>query len=221
MNLKNLKYLFFLLMAVVTLSSCSETSEDESASEYANWQSRNDEYFDKVLANAKTASGWTTFLTYSLDNQTGNKDANGNVYQPTYANNEYIAVEKLQNVMEADGVIPTRISPLFTDSVRVAYQGHLMPTTEHPDGYCFDGTFEESSYNKETSASTKFLTSGLVDGFSTALTHMQLGDHWIVYIPANLGYGSDTSKSAIPAYSMLRFELVLLGVKKGNTWIVK
>lgn len=217
MNLKNLKYLFFLLMTVCALSSCSETSDDESASEFANWQTRNDEYFDQILSQAKTTEGWESILTYSLDNQTGNTDANGNTYKPSYANNEYIAVEKLANVMDN----PTLVSPLYTDSVRVAYQGRLMPTTEHPSGKCFDGSFEGTSYDKATSGSVKFLTSGLIDGFTTALTHMQLGDHWIVYIPANLGYGSDTSKSSIPAYSMLRFELVLLGVKKDGTWVLK
>jgi len=42
------------------------------------------------------------------------------------------------------------------------------------------------------------------------LMRMHPGDHWMVYIPYQLGYGSSTSSSStIPAYSMLRFEIVL------------
>lgn len=39
---------------------------------------------------------------------------------------------------------------------------------------------------------------------------MHIGDHWLVYIPYQLAYGStQSSSSVIPAYSMLRFEIVL------------
>lgn len=54
MNFKNIKYLFFLLMTVFVLSSCSETNEDESKAEYANWQERNEEYFNKLFTAAQS-----------------------------------------------------------------------------------------------------------------------------------------------------------------------
>ncbi len=217
MDLKNLKYLLFLLVAVLALSSCSETSEDESASEYANWQARNDEYFSKLYASAQESD---RIISWSKQNQTGNTDANGATYTPTYSTTDYIVVERKANVMETATYAPTAVSPLYTDSVRVAYQGRLMPTTEHPDGVYFDGSFE-GTYDRATASTTKFLTSGLITGFTTALMQMSLGDHWIVYIPYGLGYGSSTSNSSIPAYSMLRFEIVLEGVKKGNVWVTK
>ena len=50
--------------------------------------------------------------------------------------------------------------------------------------------------------------SNVVDGFATALMHMHPGDHWMVYIPYQLGYGT-TGNGSIPAYSMLRFEIAL------------
>ena len=49
----------------------------------------------------------------------------------------------------------------------------------------------------------------LVDGFATALQHMRRGDHWMVYIPYQLGYGSQ-SQTGVPAYSTLIFDLRLV-----------
>jgi len=55
---------------------------------------------------------------------------------------------------------------------------------------------------------TKFAVSGVVKGFSTALMRMHRGDHWRIYIPYQLGYGSG-ARSVIPAYSTLIFDLRL------------
>uniref|UniRef100_UPI0040266FA4 FKBP-type peptidyl-prolyl cis-trans isomerase n=1 Tax=Segatella hominis TaxID=2518605 RepID=UPI0040266FA4 len=217
MNFKNIKYLFFLLMTDFVLSSCSETNEDESKAEYANWQERNEEYFNKLFTAAQSDC---KILSWSLQHQTGNSDGNGNVLTPTYKNKDYIVVEKLTNVYDELSGAPQQLtakdSVMYTDSVKVAYQGRLMPTTEHPQGLMFDGSFEGTSYNFTTALSSKFMAGGLVDGFTTALMSMRLGDHWYVYMPADLAYGSSTSKSGIPAYSSLRFEIVLLGVKTGK-----
>ena len=210
MNLKNLKYLFFLLMTVCALSSCSETSDDESALEYANWQARNDQAFADTLAKAKAQvtagnADWKVFCQWSLANQTSIVEGKT---PPTYSDDNYIAVNVKEN---GNG---TAVTPVYTDSVKVAYQGALM------NGTVFDGF--KGTYNSQTVEGTKFLVSGLIDGFTTALQNMKnIGDHWIVYIPYNLGYGSSTSNTSIPAYSMLRFEIVLKAVKKGDTWISK
>ena len=40
MNLKNLKYLFLLMMSALVLASCSETDENTD-SEYDDWQAKN------------------------------------------------------------------------------------------------------------------------------------------------------------------------------------
>jgi FKBP-type peptidyl-prolyl cis-trans isomerase FklB len=49
-----------------------------------------------------------------------------------------------------------------------------------------------------------------IDGFSTALQHMSVGDYWRVYIPWELGYGTSGSGSTIPGYSVLVFDLALI-----------
>jgi FKBP-type peptidyl-prolyl cis-trans isomerase len=50
-----------------------------------------------------------------------------------------------------------------------------------------------------------------VPGFTEALELMRPGDEWIVWIPPQLGYGSD-DKGPIPGNSVLRFRLALHGV---------
>ena len=75
------------MMAVFALSSCSE--DDNTVDEYANWQERNEKAFADTLAYARQqiANGsdeWKVILNWSLQNQTPNKDANGNTVSLTY-----------------------------------------------------------------------------------------------------------------------------------------
>lgn len=206
MNLKKMKYLFLLMMPVFMLTSCSE--DDNSYDEYANWQARNEQAFADTLAYAKQkgeANGWYVYRCWSLENQTPNKDVQGNTLTLTYKDVDNIVVHVLEKG-EGSGC------PMYTDSVKVSYRGRLLPTTDQDgrvnEGYVFDTTFD-GTYNKATAQLTKFAVGGLIDGFVTALLKMHIGDHWMVYIPHQLGYGSSSSNSSIPAYSMLRFEIVL------------
>lgn len=207
MNLKKLKYMFLLMMAVFTLASCSE--DDDSYDAYANWQQRNEQAFTDTLAYAKKmgeGNGWYVFRNWSLTNQTPNKDVNGVEASLTYNDYDHIIVHVLEKG-EGSGC------PMYTDSVKVSYRGSLLETTDKDGnvnaGYVFDKNFE-GTYNKSTAQLSSFAVSNLVDGFTTALLNMHIGDHWMVYIPYQLGYGStDYSSGNIPAYSMLRFEIVL------------
>ena len=105
-------------------------------------------------------------------------------------------------------------SPMFNDSVRISYEGRLMPTkqplngTKFEDGKVFDTTVY-GAYDARTNATVRFKVSGLVNGFATAMLHMHRGETWLVYIPYSLGYGSSVSNSLIPAYSTLIFKVTL------------
>ena len=205
MKLRISKYLFLLVMAVFALSSCSE--DDNTVDEYANWQERNEQAFADTLAYAKKmgeSQGWYVYRKWSLENQTPNKDVNGVDVPLSYKDCDHIIVHVLE---KGEGTT----SPLYTDSVKVSYRGRLIETTDKDGnvnaGYVFDKNFE-GTYNKKTALLTTYAVSNMVDGFATALMHMHPGDHWMVYIPYQLGYGT-TGNGSIPAYSMLRFELVL------------
>ena len=213
MILKNLKYLFLLLMSAFVLASCSETDE-EGDSEYADWQANNETAFAEVLAKAKQegeANNWYIYRKWSMDNQTANKDNNDNPITPTYKELEDNIV--VQVLGQGEG---SAVRPLYTDSVMVSYKGMLM------NDYVFDSTFT-GDYDVQKAQTANFLTSGLVDGFTTALMKMRhIGDHWMVTMPYTLGYGSQqSSDSNIPAYSMLKFEIVLKGCYKNGKWIKK
>ena len=205
MKLRISKYLFLLVMAVFALSSCSEN--DDSYDEYANWQERNEQAFADTLAYAKKmgeSQGWYVYRKWSLENQTPNKDVNGVEVPLSYKGCDHIIVHVLD---KGEGTT----SPLYTDSAKVSYRGSLLETIDKDGsvnaGYVFDKTFE-GTYNKKTAMLSTVAVSNMVDGFATALMHMHVGDHWMVYIPYQLGYGT-TGNGSIPAYSMLRFELAL------------
>ena len=217
MNLKNLKYLFLLVMAVFALSSCSET-DDESNIEFADWQAENDQALADTLAYARQqiANGskeWKVILNWSLQNQTPDTGADGNLTNLTYGDTDYIVVHVLN---EGTGTA----TPQYTDSIKMSYRGRLLPSPSYADGYVFDQTYT-GSYDKATALPTSAaVNSGWIDGFTTALLNMHVGDRWMVFIPQNLAYGS-TEKTGIPVYSMLRFDLVLEGYKstKGK-WVI-
>ena len=182
-------YLFALMMGLFGLSSCSEEASEEE--EYANWYERNQQFLASVATDSmQSGSQWVKFKQYSLD-----QTKEGTV-------SDYIYVKKLGH----EGT--STVSPNFTDSVRVIYQGRLIPSKSYPKGFVFDSTVY-GEYSLKTGYSTKQKVSSMIDGYATALQHMTVGDHWLVYIPSDLAYGA-SGKSTIPGHSLLIFELTLL-----------
>lgn len=185
-------YLLALLAPVGLLSSCSESDNEEE--EFPNWKKTNEQYFNNLYAMAKSSAdmgdkSWKVIRQWSLEESTA-KDPY-----------DYIVVNVLENCTGSG-------CPLYTDSVKVHYEGRLLPSTSYPDGYVFDKSFT-GEFNPATALPAKFAVSGMIDGFTTALQYMHIGDHWKVYIPYQLGYGSSASGS-IPAYSTLVFDVTLV-----------
>ena len=186
--MKNLKK--YILLAVILfplvgmVSSCSDETEAEG--EFDNWQEKN----EAVITQWATNSSYKKILTY-----TKNPDATG------LKNTDYIYVEVLESGSGAE-------TPLYTDNCRVAYRGHYIPTASYPEGMVFDQTYL-SDFDWTTAGVVSSLTAGgYVDGFSTALMNMHVGDHWRVHIPYTLGYGT-SGNSSISGYSNLVFEMAL------------
>ena len=205
-NLFNILAIAF--MAVFCLSSCSETNDE--VEEFPDWKNRNEAFFASKYNTARqaVASGsdaWKVIKCYARDPE---KEG---------TSTDYIVVKVLREGTGSG-------YPLFTDSVRVHYRGQLLSSATHMDskdselGMVFDKSWSTDEYNEQISIPSKFAVSGVVDGFSTALQHMHIGDRWLVYVPYQLGYGTSVNGS-IPAYSTLVFDIALVAYYRAGTLV--
>ena len=201
---KSYLYIIAVMMTVLAgaLSSCSETNDDSE--EFANWQQNNADYFDQAYANAKslaaTSSDCKVIRSYLL------RDDSGNNKDKAYNSYDHIIVNVL-NEGKGSGC------PLYTDSVKVHYSGHLLPSKSYPQGYVFDQSWN-GDYNLATMMPSKFAVAGTVTGFATALQYMHIGDRWQITIPQQLAYGSDDTPGA--AYSTLIFDVTLVAYYRAD-----
>ena len=183
------------LLSPLVLASCSE--DDNTVEEFPDWRNRNEAYFSDILNTAKVnADGtWKTFLSYALEDTT-----------PT-TENDYIAVKVLRPGTGSG-------CPMFTDSVKINYRGRLVPSTSYAEGYVFDQSYVSDEPGK-TSLPVKFRVGDLVTGFTTALQYMHEGDVWWIYIPSELGYGSQSS-GLVLSYSTLTFYTNLVAIYRAG-----
>lgn len=182
---QGVSYILLLSLLLLSYTSCSE--DDSTTDEFANWQERNDATIDQWAA-----SGMRKIRVFTQDDTTTGKSS------------DYIYVQVLES---GDGTE----SPLYTDTVRVAYRGRLIPTTNYTDGFVFDETYL-GDFSWHTAGMLTMAISGstsLVSGFATALMNMHKGDRWLVCIPYQLGYNA-ASQGSVTAYSDLIFDIALL-----------
>lgn len=187
--------LMLLLLMFVTLfvtASCSESDEEDV--EFPNWIEYNDKSFQEIYAHAKEKvssgdSSWKIIRNWSYSDE----------YDAKYDDN--IVVKVL-----SEGKINNE-TPMYTDSVFIAYSGRLLPSTSFANGYVFDSTYK-GEFNPATASSLGTGITMFVNGFTTALMQMHRGDFWRVYIPAKLAYGKSVH-STIPVGSVLTFDLYL------------
>lgn len=145
-------------------------------------------------------------------------------------NSEYTKIEsqsKAGFIMYKELVDGDGEKPLFTDQVVVRYTGWYKIDWTKEDTYTneegkliknkqiFDSTANRGNIPSTLKVATSINSydGGIIDGFSTALQHMEVGDKWEVWIPWQLGYGSSAS-GTIPAYTTLVFEIELLEIVK-------
>ena len=189
-----------LALCTMFLVSCKEN--DDTVEEFANWQETNDAYvsnlYSRAVKNAEPAEGKITAIkkwSYKADDEQHNSPS------------DYIYVEVMS---KGEGTV----SPIYTDSVRVHYQGRLLPSASYTNGYVFVQSWN-NEYDTTTNVPVKFALSAKGDGIATALQHMHIGDRWKVYIPYGLGYSSSTETVSLPEYSAQVFDITL-----SNFWHV-
>ncbi len=90
--------------------------------------------------------------------------------------------------------------PKATDVVSVHYEGRLT------DGKVFDSSIQRGS-------PIDLQVRGVIPGWVEALQLMHVGEKAKLYIPSELAYGAQSPSPAIPANSVLVFDLELLSIK--------
>ena len=90
----------------------------------------------------------------------------------------------------------TGLKPHINDEVKVNYEGKLI-----------DGTVFDSSYERGQPAAMPL--KGLVKAWQEALQKMKPGDVWMLYVPPELGYGSE-GQGPIPGNAALIFKIELI-----------
>ena len=187
--MKDIKLLFTaLLLALFTFASCDEKEE---TGDFDNWKERNAQYIDSIagVARANTDGLWKIVLAEGLDSSR------------EWPVGCYVYCKVLT---EGSGTA----HPAFTDSVAVNYSGRLIPSVNYPKGYIFDSSYD-GELDPDFDVPVTFALNGTVPGFYTAVQKMTEGDTWRVYVPYELGYGTEDG-AAIPGYSTLIFDINLV-----------
>ncbi len=94
---------------------------------------------------------------------------------------------------QGDGPIPKP-----GDIITVRYRGSFI------DGMEFD-----SSHGKPA----PFRVTGVIPGWTEALTHMPVGSKWQLFVPSDLAYGERGRDPLIPPNAVLTFELELVSIR--------
>ena len=92
---------------------------------------------------------------------------------------------------------PDGQSPEGGESVTVHYEGTL------PDGTVFDSSYDRGE-------PSVFPSDRLIQGWVEALSHMNTGETWTLFIPSDLAYGEQGAGADIGPNAVLRFKVELL-----------
>ncbi|NPD92916.1 FKBP-type peptidyl-prolyl cis-trans isomerase [Prevotella sp. PMUR] len=194
---KKILFLTMILFSALGMVSCSE--EDNTVDEFANWQTVNEGFFyslsdsvKSVIAANPLETEWKRIKTWNKSDSVAGVDT------------DYILVKVLQAAPATETEMP-----LYLDTVTVHYKGCLLPSLSYRDGYVFDISYTEP-FDEDIAIPSKMAVANVVNGFSTAIQNMRRGDHWLVYIPYQLGYGAAGSSPVIPGYSTLVFDIKMV-----------
>lgn len=124
--------------------------------------------------------------------------AEGEAFLTANASNEGVVTTEsgLQYLVMSEGDGP---KPAATDRVRVHYRGTLL-----------DGTEFDSSYSRGEPAT--FMLNQVIPGWTEGLQLMPVGSKYQFFIPSDLAYGPNGSRSIAPNATLI-FEVELLGIE--------
>lgn len=123
--------------------------------------------------------------------------------------NEQFLIEKSKenNITELRGGI---LREILKNGESDKQPGPRSIVTCHYKGMTINGKVFDDTFN--TGCPAAFRVNELISGFQIALVNMHVGDHWRIYIPSEMGYGSRGAGNDIPGNSTLIFEIQLLSI---------
>jgi FKBP-type peptidyl-prolyl cis-trans isomerase len=166
----------------------------------------------KPMMTDEACKGFIISFMNKRENEKKQKEAEMNKikYAGLIAQGDSFLQKNKQNpgvVVTASGLqykiikLGTGPKPIPSDVVKVHYTGTLI------NGQKFD-----SSYDRKQPA--QFLLQGVIKGWVEGLQLMPVGSKFVLYIPAELGYGANQASEVIKPYSTLIFEVELLDIVK-------
>lgn len=110
-----------------------------------------------------------------------------------------------------------KTDPGFTETesglcYKVIHQGYLRkPNSSSYVDVLYTGTYINDVVFDETKDGKVFKTnlSSTIQGWIEGITKMNVGGHYVFYIPASLAYG-DKGRGSIPPHSVLQFDVTLV-----------
>lgn len=179
--MKKLPFIFLLFTALCTGLVSCLGDDDDTWDDYKEWRETNESW---------------------LLEQAQKKNADGSNYydkiSPVWDKSSYVYIHYFNDTTLTRG----NLSPMYTSTVDVKYIGRL-----------YDGTGFDSSYLSTSPADSIFRTklSGVISGWTIALTDMHVGDSCEVLIPYQWAYGSSDLGTILP-YSALQFNIKLVNI---------
>jgi len=188
--------------------SFTACSENEDYDPYADWEARNIAWFNHVADTARTAikaaraqygDSWEEHCDWRMYKSLRKS--------PTFQSGLIEDSICVKIINKGTGTT----LPKSTETVRVAFRGWLIPTTDE-SGHPFEKVFAQTFYgtfDPMTAAYSESTVESFTEGFSTALQYMPEEAEWIVCIPYQQFYGATAQgDGTIPAYSAARFRII-------------
>ncbi|MBA7527883.1 Outer membrane protein MIP [subsurface metagenome] len=225
--MKNFTFASILFMALLSMTACNTVSlksqKLNSDADSASYMVGLSVGFSLVNQKATEEDINTNLLKKGIEDAFSGDTAftmqEINMYLQEYMNSlmekegeEFLALNKAKDgVLETESGLQYKIivegtgrSPADPDTVICHYKGSLT------NGETFD-----SSYDRGEPA--KFPLRGVIRGWTEGLQLMKEGGKYELYVPHILGYGPRATRSGIPPYSTLIFEIELLEVIPGES----
>lgn len=125
----------------------------------------------------------------------------------------------LEEIAKQEGIVKTESGLMYKVLEKGGDKKYEAPKGEGPDQETifkvkYKGTLPTGEVFDETGGEAVDMPLQVIKGFEEALTNMPIGARWMVYVPAELGYGERSPGGIIGPNQTLVFDLELVDIVK-------